>query len=128
MVPEKVGLKGITRDGMDYEFTIVFDLDIKHNAVASKDRTGLFMDKPEGVITPGYGKRILQWCNQGTSLDDVKKQIQQAKDIVELRDLLIKFPEFRKKIEPLAIARKEELSAEIINQTKIGSNGIEESK
>ena len=39
MVPEKVGLKGITRDGMDYEFTIVFDLDIKHNAVASKDRT-----------------------------------------------------------------------------------------
>ena len=27
MVPEKVGLKGITRDGMDYEFTIVFDLD-----------------------------------------------------------------------------------------------------
>ena len=26
MVPEKVGLKGITRDGMDYEFTIGFEL------------------------------------------------------------------------------------------------------
>ena len=23
MVPEKVGLKGVTRDGMDYEFTVV---------------------------------------------------------------------------------------------------------
>src|SRR5213075_24314 len=43
-VPEKVGLKGVTRDGMDYEFTLVFDIDIKHNASASKDRTGLFMD------------------------------------------------------------------------------------
>ena len=42
MVPEKVGMKGVTRDGMDYEFTLVFELDIKHNAYASKDRTGLF--------------------------------------------------------------------------------------
>jgi hypothetical protein len=27
---EKLGLKGITRDGLDYEFTLVFDLNIKH--------------------------------------------------------------------------------------------------
>ena len=33
MVPEKVGLKGVTREGMDYEFTLVIDLDIKHNAI-----------------------------------------------------------------------------------------------
>lgn len=124
-VPEKVGLKGITRDGMDYEFTIVFDIDIKHYASCSKDRTGLFMDKPENVITPGYGKRILNWCNQGTSLDDVIKQIQTAKSVVELRDILTKFPEFRKDIEALAIKRKEVLNAEIINKTKIGSNGID---
>ena len=26
MVPEKVGLKGVTRDGMDYEFTVVLIL------------------------------------------------------------------------------------------------------
>jgi len=45
-VPEKMGLKGITREGFDYEMTLVFDLDIKHNARASKDRTGLFQDKP----------------------------------------------------------------------------------
>lgn len=31
MVPEKVGLKGIQRDGIDYEFTIVLDLDSKHS-------------------------------------------------------------------------------------------------
>ena len=64
-VPEKVGLKSVTRDGMDYEFTIVFDLDIKHNVTASKDRTGLFMDQPEFRIDPETGNRILQWCLQG---------------------------------------------------------------
>jgi hypothetical protein len=51
-VPEKIGLKGVTRDGMDYEFTIVLEVDIKHHAYASKDRTGLFMDQPEFRITP----------------------------------------------------------------------------
>ena len=35
MIPQKVGLKGITRDGMDYEFTVVFDIDIKHLAVSA---------------------------------------------------------------------------------------------
>ena len=64
-VPEKVGLKGVTREGMDYEITVVFDLDIKHYATASKDRTGLFMDKPSWVITENTGKRILNWCNAG---------------------------------------------------------------
>jgi hypothetical protein len=28
MVPEKVGLKGVTREGMDYEFTCVLNLDL----------------------------------------------------------------------------------------------------
>ena len=74
MVPEKVGLKGITRNGMDYEFTVVFDIDIKHLAKASKDRTGLFMDKPEEVITLYHGRKILEWCNSATSLSCVKKR------------------------------------------------------
>jgi hypothetical protein len=128
MIPEKVGLKGITRDGLDYEFTIVFDLDIKHNASASKDRTGLFMDKPDAVITSGFGKRILNWCNSGTSIDEVKKQIQTATSVVELRDILTNYPEFRKDIEALAIKRKEDIHAEIINTTKIGTNGTGKSK
>ena len=125
---EKLGLKGITRDGMDYEFTIVFDLDIKHNATASKDRTGLFMDKPEGIITPEYGKRILQWCEAGTSLDEVIRQIRTATSVEKLREIYNSYPEYRTKIEALAIARKQELNANIINQTKISGNGIDQSK
>jgi hypothetical protein len=62
-IPEKVGLKAVQRDGLDYEFTLVFDIDIKHFVVSSKDRTGLFMGKPEFIISVGTGKVILDWCN-----------------------------------------------------------------
>ena len=65
LVPEKIGLKSVQRDGVDYEFTIVLDVDMKHFAKASKDRTNLFMDKPEFIINAETGKTILDWCNEG---------------------------------------------------------------
>lgn len=64
-VPEKIGLKSVQREDTDFELTLVFDIDIKHQAVASKDRTGLFMDLPSFTITTETGKKILQWCNSG---------------------------------------------------------------
>jgi hypothetical protein len=89
VVPEKVGLKGVTRDGMDYEFTLVFDIDIKHNALASKDRTGLFTGKPEFRITSETGIEILNWCNTGsqTSPISLKERISACVSIKELLDL-----------------------------------------
>jgi hypothetical protein len=78
MVPEKVGLKGVTRDGMDYEFTIVLDLDLKHNATASKDRTGLFMDKAQFMISDETGKTIKEWCNAGIKVSDIEVLIDQC--------------------------------------------------
>ena len=65
-IPEKVGLKAVQRDNVDYEFTCVLDLNIKHQAVASKDRTGLFMGTPEFIITSNKGREILKWCNQSS--------------------------------------------------------------
>ncbi len=124
---EKLGLKGITRDGLDYEFTIVFDIDIKHLAKASKDRTGMFMDKPEDVISEAHGKKILEWCNSGISLDNIKGKISKAQTIDELRTILRTYPEYKATLEPLAVARKEVLSANIINQNKISGNGISKS-
>jgi hypothetical protein len=63
--PEKVGLKAITRDGFDYEMTLCFDIDAKHNATSSKDRTGLFDKTPAFVITPETGEVLKQWANSG---------------------------------------------------------------
>jgi hypothetical protein len=66
-VPEKVGLKSITRDGFDYENTLVLDLDIKHYATSSKDRTKLFDGEPAFMISQETGMKILKWCEDGLS-------------------------------------------------------------
>ena len=65
MVPEKVGLKGVQRDGLEYDFTIVFDVNIRHQATASKDRTGMFVNQPDFQINSEVGQRILRWCMEG---------------------------------------------------------------
>lgn len=46
--PKKVGLAPIQRDGMEYEFTVVFDVGMDHQFMVSKDRTALF----DGVVEP----------------------------------------------------------------------------
>jgi len=94
MVPEKVGLKAIMREGVDYEFTIVFDVDMKHIANTSKDRTGLFMGKPEFAISDNTGKRILDWCNSGVSVESVKVDILNAKTIEELNSIYHQHPDW----------------------------------
>lgn len=73
-IPEKVGLKAVQRDNVDYEFTVVLDINIKHQAVASKDRTGLFMGKPEFVISPLTGQQILSWCNAPATINQQTNQ------------------------------------------------------
>ena len=77
LVPEKVGLKAMQRDGMDYEFTVVLDIDLKHHVQASKDRTGLFMGRPEFTITPKVGQAILNWCNLNPQSNIIQTQTPQ---------------------------------------------------
>jgi hypothetical protein len=64
-VPEKVGLKGIQRDGLDYEFDLVFELDRTHSATASKDRTRLFADQPPFRPRSAVGEALLAWSQAG---------------------------------------------------------------
>lgn len=64
-IPVKIGLAPVQRDGLEYEFTVMFDIAVeKHIAVASKDRTGLFAGFAD-VITPDVGKTIRQWSDSG---------------------------------------------------------------
>jgi len=94
MIPEKVGLKAIQRDNVDYEFTIVFDVDMKHFANTSKDRTGLFMGKPEFIISELTGKRVLDWCNSGVSVESVKLDISKAQTVEELNSIYHLHPDW----------------------------------
>lgn len=73
--PVKAGMKEITREGWEYELTVNFELDIKHNASASKDRTGLFMGKDPFIPSEKTGKMIADWCESGV---DSKEEIIEA--------------------------------------------------
>ena len=64
-VPEKVGMKGIQRDGLDYEFDLVFELDRAHNATVTKDRTQLFFGHLPFRPGPTTGEALLGWCQDG---------------------------------------------------------------
>lgn len=63
---EKIGTKPIQRDGIDYEFDLVFDLDTSHAATISKTRC---KDFEQGAILPelsaSIGKTIAEWLNEG---------------------------------------------------------------
>jgi hypothetical protein len=61
-VPEKVGMKPVQREDSEYEFTVVFELNQKHQANVGKDRTGLFSKRPELFLTAEVGDEISQWC------------------------------------------------------------------
>lgn len=137
-VPEKVGLKAIQRNDLDYEFTIVFDVDIAHQVKASKDRTGLFIDKPEFVINASTGKKILAWCNEGSdsNLQKIEQEINACETLEGLRHVYSKYPKIQDIIKSLVIKRKQQLEGvkaqivderTIVQSDKIKTNGTNSS-
>lgn len=73
--PVKLGMAPVQREGMEYEFTVFMDIDMGHNATASKDRTNLFKDRIF-VIDEKIGEEILDWLNTGVDrevLDNKRK-------------------------------------------------------
>jgi len=60
----KVGLQPITRDGFEYENTVVFTLNENNFAKSTKDRTSLFNGK-DFQITKETGEQLLKWLNNG---------------------------------------------------------------
>lgn len=90
-VLKKVGMAPVQRDGMEYEFTVMLDVDVKHNASASKDRTAMF-DGQFFKLTTEVGKKLLAWLEDGIdeTLEKYKKAaelIANAKDEAELLKL-----------------------------------------
>jgi hypothetical protein len=124
-VPEKVGLKAVQRDGIDYEFTIVFDVDIKHFAVSSKDRTDLFMGKTEFIINSATGRKILDWCNSGTNLEDARNKIKNSETLEELRVLYQQYQNWRELLEYDFKIQKDTINAKelLLNPKNFNTNG-----
>jgi hypothetical protein len=120
-------------EGFEYELTANYEIiNDKHLCKASKDRTGLFMDKPEFIINSSTGKKLMEWCNSGISLQDVQNEINKCDSIEGLKELYEKYPTLKKSTHPLILTRKSELEnisnqivqeKEIIQPLKTEQNG-----
>jgi GTPase SAR1 family protein len=66
--PVKLGLAPIQRDQLDYEFTLVFDVNLSHNAAVSKDRTGLFDEQGVNLADPKTADAIRGWLESGVEV------------------------------------------------------------
>lgn len=71
--PRRVGLKPIQRDGMEYEFDLVADIDAEHNFMPTKTRfiglqyRGMLVDNQSCIRSPGedFGAAIAAWISDG---------------------------------------------------------------
>jgi len=103
----KVGMKEVTRDGFEYELTLAFNLSSNNLASVSKDRTGLFMNKPEFKIDQSTGKTLLEWSESGAI--DTNKELISREQIDRLLGLI-------KQLD----AEFEEVNRFIISKKKVG--------
>ncbi len=73
-VPQKVGMAPVQREGMEYEFDIVGDLDVENNLIISKSRckalSGEVIKKP-GIET---AKIIKAWLTDGVDLEALHRE------------------------------------------------------
>lgn len=111
MVPEKIGLKPIQRDDLEYLFTLTFEIDRNHVAQSTKDRTGIFSNKQGQLINEDTGKSILEWCNYGKEEtgNDINTRINECKSVAELLSLFNKYQHLKETLRPEFEKRKREI-------------------
>lgn len=117
--PKKVGLAPVQREGMEYEFTVMLDVDMHHIASASKDRTSLF-DGLYFKLTAETGTTLLAWLETGVEppkFADFIATIDAAATMADLKTAFIAGVHFagtdtemREQFEQAKDQRKEQLS------------------
>jgi hypothetical protein len=66
--PKKIGTKPEQRDGIEYEFTIVADMDLEHTLVVSKSRAKPIADAVIRNPDEKFGEDILAWLGNGKAM------------------------------------------------------------
>jgi hypothetical protein len=67
------------------------------------------MDKPQFVIAESTGALIKDWCMSGFKVSDIEAEIEQVTTLDGLRHIFQKYPEYRKRIEPVIYRRKAQI-------------------
>lgn len=95
---EKVGMKEVTREGFEYELTVNFEfINDRHMVKSGKDRTGLFVGRPEFIITEATGELIKEWCENG--VDELADAISKLKNCNSTEELSL----FKETLSPAII-------------------------
>lgn len=76
---EKIGLKPVQRDSLEYEFHITFQIDMNHQAVTVKDNSELFKDIPR-VIDSEVGEKIYKWLKEGVDVHAEERAKKEEED------------------------------------------------
>lgn len=90
-VPRKVGMAPIQRAGMEYEFTVVGDMDLDHRIVISKSRYEPLQDAVETKPTAEFFQPFVDWLSEGES--PRSKAAPQPQPSFSLDDLIAAFGE-----------------------------------
>jgi len=61
----KLGLQPVQRDGAEYEFDTVWEMDQAHNANVTKDRSGFLQDEILAKPGPDIGAKLRAWLDRG---------------------------------------------------------------
>ena len=64
-VVKKIGMKPQFRKGLDYEMTVVFSMDVSHQATITKSRINTFPVNDLLIPTVETGQKLLEWLNSG---------------------------------------------------------------
>lgn len=111
----KVGLAPVFREGIEYEFTMYFEMTADHLAVVSKDRTGLFGSKPPFTPTKETGLLIRNYLETGVDSTDTstvdetiyQALLQEAESQRTKEELFQWFNQHKAEIESLPVEFKE---------------------
>ena len=92
--PKKVGLGYKQRDGVEYEYTVTFNIDQDtHVSSVSKDNTHIFEGRFE-VLTEKDGEALYEWANSGEApkpkpVPITKPEKKDDEDLTPLREEII---------------------------------------
>lgn len=126
-IVEKFSTKPFFKEGYEFDFTLVFDIDADHQAVCSKDRTQLFAQKIPFKIEATTGLKIREWCLGSAAPfeeleDPLKAKIRATVTLEELTQLYRRVEDKNKYLEAFS-QRAEEIRKQFDFPFPVHSNG-----
>ncbi len=79
-IPRKVGMEPVQRNGIEYEFDVLADMNIDHGIVVSKSRCSAMADRYGEKPGPEFIGPLIHWLNEGA---DVPQEIIDAAGFME---------------------------------------------